>query len=62
MNGVELHPIEEAPMYDESTIEGRRARRRAALNNIQGLWKGREDLPGDGVEQQRRMRDEWDTR
>jgi hypothetical protein len=41
------------------TPEGRRARRRAALDKVFGMWKGRTDIPTDGLEYQRMMRDEW---
>ena len=47
------------PRYDETTVEGRRARRKAALALIDGIWKDRTDIPADGLEYQRRLREEW---
>jgi hypothetical protein len=41
------------------TPEGRRARRAAALAKAAGIWKDRTDIPKDGLEYQRMMREEW---
>lgn len=46
-------------MNDE-TPEQRRERRKAALDACFGMWKGRTDIPLDGVEYQRMMREEWE--
>lgn len=46
------------PEYPD-TPEGRLARRKAAINAAFGMWKGRTDIPTDGLEYQRMMRDEW---
>jgi hypothetical protein len=43
----------------EDTIEMRRARRRAALEKIAGIWSNRADIPADGLEYQRQLRLEW---
>lgn len=47
-----------APSYPD-TPEGRRARRAAALAKAAGIWKDRTDIPKDGLEYQRMMREEW---
>jgi hypothetical protein len=36
-----------------------RARRIAALKEIFGLWSKRNDIPKDGLQYQRLMREEW---
>lgn len=36
-----------------------RTRRMAALMAAEGLWKGRADLPQDGVQAQEQLRSEW---
>jgi len=46
------------PVVDD-TIEARRARRRAALEKIAGIWSTRPDIPADGLEYQRQLRSEW---
>lgn len=46
------------PVVDD-TIEARRARRRAALEKIAGIWTNRADIPADGLEYQRQLRSEW---
>jgi len=58
-NGHVSETAEGTPHYDESTVEGRHARRKAALSLINGMWKKRDDIPTDGVKYQRQMREEW---
>lgn len=42
-----------------TSLEERRRRRMAALKMAEGLWKNRLDIPQDGVEYQKQLRDEW---
>lgn len=42
-----------------ASLEERRRRRKAALKAAEGLWKDRTDIPKDGVEYQKQLRDEW---
>lgn len=51
-------PAKDQPQYP-NTPEGRRARRAAALAKAAGMWKDRTDIPKDGLEYQRMMREEW---
>ncbi|WLI88593.1 hypothetical protein Q4S45_17985 [Massilia sp. R2A-15] len=53
----QLDPITKEPVYADS-VEGRRARRMDALKLIAGIWKDRTDIPADGVEYQRQLREE----
>ena len=41
-------------------LVARKKRFRAALAAASGMWKGRTDIPTDGVEYQRMLRGEWD--
>ncbi|MYM42194.1 hypothetical protein [Duganella qianjiadongensis] len=41
-------------------LEIRKKRLKAALAAAHGLWKGRNDIPADGVEYQRMLRGDWD--
>jgi hypothetical protein len=54
-----LDATKEEPRVVADTIEARRARRMAALKNIAGIWSNRLDIPADGLEYQRQLRDEW---
>lgn len=58
-NNHSLDTIEEKPTTLMETVEIRRARRAEALKHIAGIWAKRPDIPNDGLEYQRRMRDEW---
>lgn len=50
-------PVLGRGMQDETAEEGR-IRRLAALRKIAGLWKNRLDIPTDGMEYQRLMRNQ----
>ena len=41
------------------TLEEQKRRRAEALKAIEGMWKGRTDIPLDGVEYQEQIRNEW---
>lgn len=41
-------------------LETRKKRLKAALTAAHGMWKGRTDIPADGVEYQLMLRKEWD--
>jgi hypothetical protein len=43
----------------EDTLAQARARRLAALQAAEGLWKDRTDISKDGVKAQEAVRDEW---
>jgi hypothetical protein len=43
----------------EDTLAQARARRLAALQAAEGLWKDRTDISKDGVKAQEQLRDEW---
>lgn len=47
-------------MKKDPDYETNRIRRIAALKEIFGLWAGRNDIPNDGLEYQRMMREEWE--
>jgi hypothetical protein len=47
----------EAPAQD--ALQQARARRLAALQAAEGLWKDRTDIPKDGVKAQEQLRAEW---
>lgn len=42
-----------------ATQEASLQRLRLALKAAEGLWKNRDDLPKDGLQYQRQLRDEW---
>jgi hypothetical protein len=44
----------------EGTPEEQQRRRAEALKATLGLWKGRADIPSDGVEYQKQLRNEWE--
>lgn len=41
------------------TLEEQKRRRGEALKALEGMWKGRTDIPLDGVEYQKQIRGEW---
>ena len=41
------------------TIEEQKRRRAEAVKAVEGMWKGRTDIPLDGVEYQEQIRNEW---
>lgn len=47
------------PAPTANSLEERRRRRNAALQAAEGLWKYRVDIPKDGAEYQKQLRDEW---
>ena len=44
----------------EGTPEEQQRRRAEALKATFGLWKGRTDMPSDGLEYQKQLRSEWE--
>jgi hypothetical protein len=46
-------------MRPSGTLEEQRRRRAEALKAAEGMWKGRTDIPLDGVEYQEQLRSEW---
>lgn len=52
-------PKQEVKIEYPDTAEGRKARRKAALDRAFGMWRNRTDIPKDGLEYERMMRDEW---
>lgn len=47
-------------MTEEQEQEERRQKRLEVLKKTCGLWKDRTDVPKDGLEYQRMMREEWE--
>lgn len=47
-------------MKKDPNYEANRARRIAALKEIVGLWSERTDIPKDGLEYERMLREEWE--
>ena len=63
MNAIEksLDTDKSSSPHDEELLRvERQARLRAALKALEGIWKDRTDIPNDGVEVERMLRDEWD--
>lgn len=56
---VETSAPSSQPAADIEAIEERRARRITALRQIAGIWAHRTDIPADGLEYQRELRDRW---
>lgn len=50
---------QETVLKAEDTLAQARARRLAALQAAEGLWKDRTDISKDGVKAQKQLRDEW---
>ncbi|MFM2086905.1 MAG: hypothetical protein RLZZ237_1774 [Pseudomonadota bacterium] len=46
-------------MQPSGTLEEQRRRRTEALKAATGMWKGRADIPLDGVQYQEEIRQEW---
>jgi hypothetical protein len=47
---------------EEVTVEPRteaRKRRTAALKKVAGIWADRTDIPADGLQYERELRNEW---
>jgi hypothetical protein len=55
-DGTTGEPID--PQASEALAQAR-ARRLAALQAAEGLWKDRTDIPKDGVQVQEQLRAEW---
>lgn len=63
MNALEksLEADKPSSPHDEKLLKAeRQARLRAALKALEGIWKDRTDIPKDGVEFERMLRDKWD--
>lgn len=41
------------------TLEEQKRRRAEAMKVVVGMWKGRADIPQDGIEYQEQIRNEW---
>ena len=52
-------PVSVPVMRPSGTIEEQQRRRAEALRAAEGMWKGRTDIPLDGVEYQQQIRSEW---
>lgn len=55
-DGTTEDPVD--PQASEALAQAR-ARRMAALQAVEGLWKDRTDIPKDGVQAQEQLRAEW---
>ncbi len=56
-----LKAEESSSRKDEERLKAeRQAKLRAALKALEGIWKDRTDIPKDGVEFERMLRDKWD--
>lgn len=55
--------ITEESSADQTTIElseePRRQRRLASLRRVAGIWANRTDIPADGLQYERELRNEW---
>ena len=63
MNAIEksLDTDKSSSPHDEELLKAvRQAKLRTALKALEGIWKDRTDIPKDGVEFERMLRDEWD--
>jgi hypothetical protein len=59
--GIEkTHRVQDAgPRYGIEPPEAARERRVASVRRIAGIWADRTDIPADGLEYERTLRDEW---
>ena len=57
IKGMQADPADAVPAHD--ALAQARARRLAALQAAEGLWKDRTDIPRDGVTAQEQLRAEW---
>lgn len=57
IEGIQGEPADAAPAQD--ALLQARARRLAALQAAEGLWRDRTDIPKDGVIAQELLRTEW---
>jgi hypothetical protein len=44
---------------DADLLAEARKRRIATLRRVAGIWANRTDIPADGIEYERELRDEW---